>query len=177
MFLDRDGVINETDVREGRAVAPTRFEDFRFMPGIHELVKMLRAEEFKLIVVTNQPDAVHGGVERETIERMHQRVYEVLEVEKIYACFHVDSDGCECRKPKPGMLLEAAKDFHIELAQSFVIGDTWRDMEAGKAAGCTTILLSNGYNGYKENCGDQIDSIVYSLREAGETILAGTRQT
>ena len=113
------------------------------MPGIHDLVKVLRTEGFKLFVVTNQPDVANGRVKIETVEKMHQQVFEVLGVDKIYACFHVDSDGCKCRKPKPGMLLDAAADFGIDLEQSFIIGDTWRDMEAGKAAGCTTIFLGN----------------------------------
>ena len=174
VFLDRDGVINRPGIREGREVAPTRLEDFQFLPGIHDLVKVLRREGFRLIVVTNQPDVVYGRSGVETVEGMHRLVRSELEVDAIYVCFHVDADACDCRKPKPGLLLRAAKEFDIDLARSFIIGDTWRDMGAGRAAGCTTVLLTGNSN---NAAAGQADCIVRSHREAGELILAGSRQT
>jgi D-glycero-D-manno-heptose 1,7-bisphosphate phosphatase len=167
-------VINQPDIREGRAVAPTRLEDFRFMPGIHDLVGRLRKESFKLLIVTNQPDVVYGRLEPGTVEKMHELVRKELQVDEIYVCFHVDADGCQCRKPRPGMLLTAAKDFNIDLSQSFIIGDTWRDIGAGKAAGCNTILLSSDC---KQDHDGHADSIAHSLQAAGELIFAGTRKT
>jgi D-glycero-D-manno-heptose 1,7-bisphosphate phosphatase len=170
VFLDRDGVINRPDFKDGRVVAPIRLEDFHLMPGIHDLVDLLHRKNFKLVVVTNQPDVIQGRVKLETVEGMHELLQKELKVDRVYACFHVDADGCECRKPKPGMLLTAAKDFHIDLTRSFIIGDTWRDMGAGKAAGCATILLSTSYN-RNDNGGELADSIVESLHEAGDLIL------
>ena len=168
VFLDRDGVINLPTYRDGRAFAPTRFTDFQFMPGIRELVEKVRNAGFRIVVVTNQPDVVNGKMSLETLQEMHDLIRNELRVDDVRVCLHVDGDDCGCRKPKDGMLRAAAGQFDVDLSHSFIIGDTWRDMGAGKAAGCTTILLDSGY---AESHGDSADHVVRSLALAAELIL------
>lgn len=168
VFLDRDGVINLPIYRDGRAFAPTRVADFQFMPGIQGLVEMVRNAGFRIVVVTNQPDVVNGKMSLATLQEMHQLLQRELRVDEVRACLHVDGDECECRKPKAGMLRAAAAQFNLDLPHSFIIGDTWRDMSAGKTAGCTTILLDSGY---ADKHGDSADHIVQSFDQAVEIIL------
>jgi len=144
VFLDRDGVINANLERDGRQVAPTTLEDFRFLPGVEQAVARLKAAGLVVIVVTNQPDLATGLTSRATVEAMHDLVRTRLTVDDIKMCTHVDADRCECRKPKPGMILQAAKERNIDLARSYVVGDRWRDVEAGRVAGCSTILVDHG---------------------------------
>lgn len=146
VFLDRDGVINRARVEGGRPVSPRKLEEFELSPGIENFVDELKRAGFLLLVVTNQPDLARGRMERAELEKMHRLVRHRLAVDGIYACLHDDGDNCECRKPKPGLLLRAARGRGIDLGRSFMVGDTWRDMEAGKAAGCVTILLAAPYN-------------------------------
>jgi D-glycero-D-manno-heptose 1,7-bisphosphate phosphatase len=135
VFLDRDGVINANVMRDGRPVAPTRLDEFRLLPGVEDAVRALKRAGFLVIVVTNQPDVRTGRTPRATVDAMHDVIRSRLEVDDIKACFHTDADGCSCRKPKPGMLLEAARERDIDLARSYVVGDRWSDVEAGRAAG------------------------------------------
>ncbi len=146
VFLDRDGVINRVMVEGGKPLSPRRFEDFQFLPGIEQFVKQLKHSGFLQVVVTNQPDLVRGRLEESELEKMHGLILRRLGVEAIYACLHDDGDNCDCRKPKPGLLTRAAREWKIDLPRSFFLGDTWRDMEAGKRAGCRTILLDAAYN-------------------------------
>lgn len=144
VFLDRDGVINANVERDGRLVAPTTLEDFRFLPGVEDAIRRLKDAGLLVIVVTNQPDVATGRTSRATIEAMHDVIRARLRVDDIKVCTHVDADGCACRKPKPGMILQAAAERHIDLTRSYVVGDRWRDVEAGRVAGCSTILVDYG---------------------------------
>ncbi len=168
VFLDRDGVINRARVEGGRPVSPRKLEEFEFVPGIEEFAGELKEAGFILLVITNQPDLARGRLEKAELEKMHRLVGLRLGVDGIYACLHDDGDDCECRKPKPGLLHRAARERGIELARSFMVGDTWRDMEAGKRAGCRTILLDAPYNRSARS-----DHRVKSFSEALEIILAG----
>jgi len=170
VFLDRDGVINENMVRDGRPVAPTRLEDFRILPGVEAAVRRLKAAGFAIVVVTNQPDIATGRTPRAAVEAMNEVVRQELAVDDVMVCQHVDADGCTCRKPKPGMLLTAAAERAIDLKTSYLIGDRGRDIEAGRAAGCLTILVHSGYGHAADGAGP--DAIVTSLSEAVELILA-----
>ena len=154
--------------REGRAFAPTNVQDFQFMPGIRELIERVRTAGFRVVVVTNQPDVAKGNMTLEALEEMHRILKRELPVDDVRMCMHVDLDSCECRKPKAGMLLEAAGTFDLDLQRSFIIGDTWRDMGAGKTASCTTILLDSGYG---ENHAEAADYVVQSLDQAARIIL------
>ena len=146
VFLDRDGVINASVVRDGKPYPPATPEELEILPGVPEALARLRAAGYLLIVVTNQPDVARGTARRETIDAMHARLRGELPLDAIYACFHDDADDCACRKPKPGMLVNAAKDHGIELPMSYMVGDRWRDLEAGLAAGCQGIFVDRGYN-------------------------------
>jgi D-glycero-D-manno-heptose 1,7-bisphosphate phosphatase len=168
IFLDRDGVINRAVVRDGRPYPPASIQAFEFLPGVVQAAKVLKNGGFLLIVVTNQPDVRTGIQKKQVVEEMHSLVRLELQVDDIKVCFHVDSDQCTCRKPKPGMLLQAADEFQIDLQHSYMVGDRWRDIEAGKNAGCRTILIENNY---KETLANNPDCKVPSLIEAVSYIL------
>lgn len=144
VFLDRDGVINQTIFKMGKPRAPYTLEEFSFLPGVPEAISFLRDEGFELIIVTNQPDVARGWVSREAVDLVNNYVSETLGISDVRACFHTEHDNCDCRKPRPGMLLTAAREHGIDLENSFMVGDRASDVEAGKSAGCRTILISNG---------------------------------
>jgi D-glycero-D-manno-heptose 1,7-bisphosphate phosphatase len=144
VFLDRDGVLNQTIFRDGKPRAPYTLEDFFLFDGVPEAIDLFRAHEFCLIVVTNQPDVARGWVSREAVDAVNQRLNELLKVDDIKVCFHTEKDNCVCRKPKPGMILEAAGERSIDLTKSFMIGDRYSDVEAGFHAGCKTVLIGPG---------------------------------
>jgi D-glycero-D-manno-heptose 1,7-bisphosphate phosphatase len=162
-FLDRDGVINANVERDGRPVAPTTIEEFRLLPGVDEAVLRLKAAGFAIIVVTNQPDLATGRTSAAVVETMHAEIRRRLAVDDIKTCCHVDADNCDCRKPTPGLILQAAAERGIDLGASYVVGDRWRDIEAGRAAGCLTIFVDYGY---VQDGPLRPDKIVRSLPEA-----------
>ena len=171
VFLDRDGVLNQNTVHNGRPYAPKRTEDFVLLPKVGEAVQQLRAAGFVIIVATNQPDVGAGLQTRETVDSMHERLRREVLVDDIRVCFHVDKDNCGCRKPKPGLLLDAAKVHSIELSQSWMIGDRWRDVRAGQAAGCRTVFIDYDY---AEPRPDRPDVIVRSLVEAVPFVISSS---
>ena len=141
MFLDRDGVINREVFRDGRPTAPFTVAEFEILPGVQDGLARLRDAGFLLIVVTNQPDVVRGLTSREEVEAIHSHLRQTLAVDGIRVCYHDDADGCACRKPSPGMLYAAAVEHDIALSASYMVGDRWRDVGAGRNAGCATILV------------------------------------
>ena len=173
VFLDRDGVINRVLVRAGRPYAPRELAEFEILDGVEAAVRRLRDAGFRVIVVTNEPDVATGRQTRAGVEAIHAELRRRLAVDDIRVCYHVDRDGCECRKPKPGMLLAAARDWGVRLEHSFMVGDRWRDIAAGKAAGCRTILVRMDY---AEPAAQDPDVVVNSLAEAGSVILDLTRE-
>jgi D-glycero-D-manno-heptose 1,7-bisphosphate phosphatase len=168
VFLDRDGVINRVVLRGGRPYAPTVLEEFEFLPGVREAVHTLSYSGLRVIVVTNQPDVAKGLVRREVVDAMHEKILSVLPIDEIKVCYHVDDDACGCRKPKPGMLLDASEKWSLNLSMSYMVGDRWRDIEAGRAAGCKTILVGDGY---AERTAKDPDAVVASLFEAAQLIV------
>ena len=169
VFLDRDGVINRARLRGGRPYPPTDRSDLEILPGVPEALARLRAAGFRLIVVTNQPDVARGAQTREAVEAVHVALQASLPLDEFRVCYHDDVDGCDCRKPAPGLLLTAGRDARLNLAASFMVGDRWRDIEAGRRAGCTTVFID--YN-YAERRPPQPDTCVQSLAEAADWILA-----
>lgn len=145
VFLDRDGVLNRALVREGRPFAPRSLVEFELLPDVGRATAALVAVGFRLIVVTNQPDVATGKAKQETVEAMHALLLDELPIDDVLACFHTDEHNCACRKPKPGMLLAASARWGVDLSRSYLVGDRWRDIEAGRAAGCKTILIESGY--------------------------------
>jgi D-glycero-D-manno-heptose 1,7-bisphosphate phosphatase len=145
VFLDRDGVINKSIVKDGRPYPPASVHDTRLTEGIAEALSILKARGFLLVVVTNQPDVARGTASQDEVERIHDYLRSELPLDAIRSCFHDDSDNCTCRKPRPGLILAAAAEMNIDLSMSFLVGDRWRDIDAGKNAGCKTIFVDYGY--------------------------------
>lgn len=172
VFLDRDGVINRAIVRNGQPCSPVRIEETEIMPDAECALALLKRHRFLLIVVTNQPDVPRGSATRTAVESIHQFLSAKLPLDDFFVCYHDDSDNCECRKPKPGLLMDAAQTHNIDLARSYLIGDRWRDIEAGWAAGCGTIWMQQDYDRRKPCCAP--DVTVSSLRQAANWILAQT---
>jgi D-glycero-D-manno-heptose 1,7-bisphosphate phosphatase len=174
VFLDRDGVLNRVLIREGSPFSPRSLGEFEVVPGAAEALARLRRSGFLNIVVTNQPGVKRGELPCEELDFMNAHLMDSFPIDGLYVCFHDDQDGCECRKPKPGLLLKAQEDFGIDLTGSYMVGDTWRDMEAGRAAGCTTILLQAEYN---TSAGAAADLLVPTLQMAVELIVRRCRGT
>lgn len=149
IFLDRDGVINEVLFRGGnndKPIAPWKLDEFKLVPETKKPLAELSQMGFYLFVVTNQPDIAKGVLKFSAVNKMNDIVLKELPINEIIVCSHIDSDNCNCRKPKPGMIISLAKKWEINLLNSFLIGDNWKDIESGKAAGCRTILLDKFYN-------------------------------
>lgn len=174
VFLDRDGVINRTVVRNGKPYPPAGIRELEILPGVPEAIELLRKAGFRLVVVTNQPDVARGARTREEVENIHAALRSRLVLDEFRVCYHDDTDRCACRKPEPGMLLDAAREAHLDLSNSFMVGDRWRDIEAGKRAGCATVFIDAGY---EEKRPERPDAIVRSLSEAADWILTKPLRT
>jgi D-glycero-D-manno-heptose 1,7-bisphosphate phosphatase len=166
IFLDRDGVINKVIFKDGRVLSPRSIAEFDLSDDIEEFLATSRQFGFVNIVITNQPDIARGLISWDAVEAMHQFIKKSLPVDDIFVCPHDDTDNCNCRKPKHGMLLEAAAKWNIDLASSFLIGDQLKDIDAGNEAGCTTILID-----YPYNAAAKADFRVSHLSSAVELIL------
>jgi len=130
IFLDRDGVLNRPVIRAGKSYPPARVEDLEIYEGLSERLQRLKDRGFILIVVTNQPDVARGTTRKETVEAINRLIArEIPAIERFIVCFHDSSDGCDCRKPKPGMLLAGAADFNVDLKRSYIVGDRGSDVE------------------------------------------------
>jgi len=173
VFLDRDGVINEVELRDGKPHPPASLARLRILPGVPDAIRAFREAGLRVIVVTNQPDIRTGVQTREVVERMHELLGRELAIDAFKVCFHVDADACGCRKPAPGMLLEAAREFGLDLSRSFLVGDRWRDIDAGRAVGCRTFWIDCGY---RERPAVGADFVVKSLAEASALIVPEYRR-
>jgi D-glycero-D-manno-heptose 1,7-bisphosphate phosphatase len=145
VFLDRDGVLTRAQIRDGKPYAPVAPAEMEIEPDAAGSLAQLKAAGFLLIVVTNQPDVARGTTRREDVEAMHSILRAALPLDGCFICYHDDADACACRKPLPGLLTLAAAEHLIDLKESFLIGDRWRDIDAGAAAGCRTILIDRAY--------------------------------
>jgi len=155
IFLDRDGVINELVYHQEQGIidSPFTIEQFRLLPGVSQAIKKLREKGYKVVLVSNQPGIAKGYMSEETFDKIRGKMSEELaedgaSLDGEYYCFHHPEAkvqrlkvNCECRKPKPGMLLQAAQDMDIDLSQSWMVGDGLTDIKAGKSAKTRTILL------------------------------------
>jgi transaldolase len=174
VFLDRDGVLNRALVREGKPYPPRNLSEFEILPGVPEAAEQLRRGGFDLIVVTNQPDVVRGRATRADVEAINARLRSELCVDEVLTCFHDDSDACMCRKPRPGFMFQMRDERNIDLSRSFLVGDRWRDLEAGRNAGCQTVLIDNHY---AEPLPLHLaDHICWSLSEAANWIMSWRSQ-
>jgi D-glycero-D-manno-heptose 1,7-bisphosphate phosphatase len=172
VFLDRDGVLNETLVRDGMPFPPASVDDFELTSDAPEACALLKAAGFVLVVVTNQPDVGRGTQSREAIEAIHAKLRAAIPaLDAIEVCYHAGAshgEPCDCRKPKPGMLLRAAAKLQIDLRRSYMIGDRWRDVDCAHAAGCRAVFIDHGY---RESLRERPDFTVPTFREAVATVL------
>jgi len=168
VFLDRDGVLNEPVVRDGHPYPPSGLHELTIVPDAEPALARLKQCGFLLVVVTNQPDVARGTSTQADVERIHQHLAGHLPLDDFFTCYHDDADRCDCRKPLPGLLVKAAAQYGIDLAKSYLVGDRWRDIDAGFAAGCRTVLIDRYYNERKSAA--KPDCVVESLAEACDWI-------
>ena len=170
VFLDRDGVLNEPILRDGKPHPPDSPSAVQIAPQAAAALHRLKSLGLPLIVVTNQPDVARGVQSAETVEAIHRRLSSELPIDDFLTCYHDDRDGCPCRKPKPGLILEGAARHGVDPSRSFLIGDRWRDIDAGKAAGCRTVWIDRGYR--ERGPSQPPDTRVASLGEAVDWIVS-----
>ncbi|MDE2463535.1 MAG: HAD family hydrolase [Alphaproteobacteria bacterium] len=146
VFLDRDGVLIEAILRNGRPYSASTPDEVKIIPGVREACARLKVMGFLLVMTTNQPDVARGKITRRFVDETNEMLAARLGLDAVQACLHDNADRCACRKPKPGLMLDAADRLGIDLASSYVVGDRWRDVEAAKNAGCKALLLDYGYD-------------------------------
>lgn len=146
VFLDRDGVVNRSVVRNGRPYPPTSLEEFEILPGAVISLRRIATAGYILIGITNQPDVARGVQTREFVESINARIMRELPIAEIYTCYHDNKDDCPCRKPKPGLILQGAEKYNIDLMTSWMVGDRWKDISAGQAAGLKTVFVDHHYS-------------------------------
>jgi D-glycero-D-manno-heptose 1,7-bisphosphate phosphatase len=170
VFLDRDGVINRALVRRGKPYPPAKLEEFEILPEVAQACDLLKHAGFLLVVATNQPDVGRGTLAREAVEAIHAFMRQKLPLDRVEVCCHAGKGEteCDCRKPRPGMLLRAAGELGIDLKRSWMVGDRWRDIDCGHAAGCRTIFIDRGYT---EELRQTPDYRASNLLQAAEIIL------
>jgi len=172
VFVDRDGVLNQAYVRDGKPASPRSVDELTILPRVASACEQLHGAGYLVVVVTNQPDIARGRVLTDEVAAMHAMLRREVPVDAVYLCPHDDADGCSCRKPAPGLLVEAARDLGIELSSSFMVGDRWSDIEAGHRAGCRTVHVERGYWGEPQPIG--ADHTVTGLPEAAEWIIGAS---
>ena len=167
VFLDRDGVLNALVMREGIAVSPRAVEDFAILPDARASVARLKDAGFRVFVITNQPDIARGRMSNAVLEEMLSALRAEVPLDDIAVCAHDDADDCGCRKPRAGMLHTLAERWQVDLEHSVVVGDSWRDMHAGRAANCTTVMLGQAGDEAADysaaSLGDAVDLIITRL--------------
>jgi D-glycero-D-manno-heptose 1,7-bisphosphate phosphatase len=175
VFLDRDGVINRALVRENKPYPPASLAEFEILLGVPETCRLLKKAGFCLVVATNQPDVGRGTLKQEVVEAVHAHMCRLLPIDRVEVSYDSgrEQPPSEFRKPRPGMLLRAAREMNIDLSRSFMVGDRWRDIDCGHAAGCTTVFIDFGY---RESLRQNPDYRVNSLLEAAKVILAAAGQ-
>jgi D-glycero-D-manno-heptose 1,7-bisphosphate phosphatase len=147
VFIERDGVLNKVRLERYHQVTPLTAIEFEVNPGVATLLKKLKAAGLVVIATTNQPGLSHGQLSRRELDRMHETLRRTLPLDDILVCPHAEADHCPCRKPKPGLLIEAKFKWHLDMDRSFVISDKWQDAEAARAAGCTSLMLKSPWVG------------------------------
>jgi D-glycero-D-manno-heptose 1,7-bisphosphate phosphatase len=177
VLLDRDGVLNRVVLREGRGVSPRCFAEFELLPGVGAAVESLREAGLPVVVITNQPDISRGVLKPAELVRMHEHLQARVPLDHIYTCIHDDADRCGCRKPRPGLLLRAAAEFQLDLERSWMVGDSWKDVEAARAAGCRMIFVAGPHADVGTSTPQRVvaslpDAVEIILNEIGKTKVA-----
>jgi D-glycero-D-manno-heptose 1,7-bisphosphate phosphatase len=168
VFLDRDGVLNRAFIKNGKPFPPYDFNNLEILEGVKDIIVDLKKSNWLVIVVTNQPDVARNITSKKDVEKINNYLKLILQFDEIYTCYHDNDDFCDCRKPKPGMLVTASRKNNIVLKNSYMVGDRWSDIEAGNKVGCKTIFID--YN-YKEKKPVNFNYRVKSINEAAKIIL------
>jgi D-glycero-D-manno-heptose 1,7-bisphosphate phosphatase len=172
VFLDRDGVVNAAIMRDARPYPPQSMDEVEILPGVVEAVRTFRKAGLATVVVTNQPDIARGAADARCVSAINECIAEQTGIEHFFVCPHDDEDGCECRKPRPGMILNAADVLGLDLTRSVMVGDRWRDIAAGIAAGVSTVFIDRDYD---ERVPPRPTLVVSDLPDAVPWILHHTR--
>ena len=151
VFLDRDGILNESIIKQGKPYPPQNLEEVVIHDEVKRGIRLLKNEGLLLIMITNQPDIARNKTTEKNVNSINNFVKQILNLDDVFMCVHDDKDNCNCRKPKPGMIIEAKKKWNIELSGSFLVGDRWKDISAGIKMNLITFLLDLGYNEKKVN--------------------------
>ncbi len=148
VFLDRDGVINHVVNHKeiNKPSSPWQIAEFKLIDGIKNPLDELKKMGFFLFVISNQPDIARGRIKKGTTEKINKIILEKFPIKEIIVCPHDDSDNCNCRKPKPGMITKLSKKWNVDLKKSYLIGDSWKDTEAAENAGIKSIIINKTYN-------------------------------
>lgn len=174
VFLDRDGILNRAVVRDGKPFPPSNLAEVEILPGAVTSLRQLADSGHVLIGITNQPDVARGTQSRKVVESINALIQSDLPIREIFVCYHDQADECDCRKPKPGLILQAAQKYELDLSHSWMVGDRWKDIVAGQAAGAKTIFVDYQYTEtYK---GAPADFTVTDTRFIADIILKGTNQ-
>jgi D-glycero-D-manno-heptose 1,7-bisphosphate phosphatase len=172
IFLDRDGVLNAAIIKNGKPYPPSSLHELQIPTDTAEALHLLKSAGYLLIGATNQPDVARGATPKTLVEAINAELMKLLPLDEIRVCYHDDADNCACRKPSAGLILDAAYDYNIDLENSVMIGDRWKDIEAGQRAGCKTIFLNQNYA--EKQPEKAPDLIATQLLEAAHWILTGT---
>ena len=170
VFLDRDGVINKSILIDGVPTPPKNVFEVEILEGVIQAINLLESYKFVPIVITNQPDVARGTFSQVQVEEINTYIGFKTNLKYFYTCFHDDSDNCECRKPKPGLIHIAASELEIDIPSSFLVGDRWRDIAAAQAAGCDAFFIDHSY---QEASPELPFKRVESLLQAVHTIIGG----
>ena len=146
IFLDRDGVVNYTIIREKKPYAPICINELKIIPEIKRVIDFFKQRQFKVFVITNQPDVARGKVTMGEVEKINASILSQLSIDEIFTCYHDNEDQCECRKPRPGAFMTLSKKYNIDLTKSIMVGDRAKDIEAAKNANCPSVFIDYGYN-------------------------------
>ena len=173
VFLDRDGVINGAIVKEGRPYPPLSLATLEILPGVKDALDDLHKAGYLLIVITNQPDVARGITRRSVVDEIHEFMLANFPISQIKSCFHDEADQCGCRKPKAGAIVSVAREYNLNLNDCYMVGDRWRDIDAGILAGCKTIFIDYQYD---EKQPTETNFTVKSLLEASKMILGESNE-
>jgi D-glycero-D-manno-heptose 1,7-bisphosphate phosphatase len=146
VFLDRDGVLIETFIKDGKPIAISKISELVILPLVKESIQELVSRNFEVVVVTNQPDVSKGVTSLSQIQLMHNEISDFTGIQHFYMCTHLQSSNCDCRKPRTGLLNQAAQELGLDLSKSFLVGDRWSDIDAGNNANCNCFFIDYGYD-------------------------------
>lgn len=170
VFVERDGILNRVRVQNGHPISPLTMEEFEVNLEALGPVRQLKAAGFLVIATTNQPELSRGHLLRRELDAMHALLRRAFHLDDILVCPHEGLDHCPCRKPRCGLLKEAAFRYHIDLGHSFVVSDRWQDAEAARLAGCTSLLLNSPWIGHVHHdfVLPDLGSVVHKIMELSQ---------